>query len=131
MYCTLRRVKMQIGAFIPNIEDDTVNLSIFMASKDADSLLWNTAGATTDYYLFAKQQWTCCKAAETLLINAFGSRGALKSKSLGDLKVEYNADTSILMIPLQQIQTCLGKYEIAILAGGQSVQIPVVAVREI
>lgn len=128
MYCTLRQTRMRIGAFIADVSDDTVNLAIHMASKETSYLTWNTTDADSDYYYFARSQWVCCKAAETLLLNTTGGLGSLKSKRLGDLQVEYNTNAGTAK-PLQKVENCLARWEGALMAGGQQVQAPTMVVK--
>lgn len=124
MYCTLRRTRLNIGAYIANIPDDTINLAIFEASREAVSLTWNTDYITDEYYMFVRSQWTCCRAAQILLINATGGAGQLKSKKLGDMSVEYNTAVGEASIPLKRVEDCLARWEGALLAGGRQVQVP-------
>jgi hypothetical protein len=124
MYCTLRRTKLNVGAYITNIPDDTINMAIFEASREAESLTWNTDYITDDYYMFVRSQWTCCRAAQILLINATGGAGQLKSKKLGDMAVEYNNKVGEASIPLARVEDCMAKWEGALRAGGRQVQVP-------
>jgi len=124
MYCTLRRTKLNIGAYIENIPDDTVNMAIFEASREADNLTWDKNYTSDEYYLFVRSQWTCCRAAQILLINATGGHDRLKRKKLADLEVEYNVQSGNTNIPLQRVEDCLARWEGALQAGGRQVQSP-------
>lgn len=125
MYCTLRKMRLLIGAFISEIADDTINLAIHVASLEADALRWNQ-GDDTEYFNFVRSQWACCRAALMLLINT--SSNQLKSKKLGDLSVTYNTGPSAAG-PLQKMQDCLGKWEGALMAGGFQVQGPAMMIK--
>lgn len=128
MYCTLRRIRLSIGAYIENVADDTINLAIYLASLEADNLTWNKSNLEDDYYQFARGQWTCCRASQTLLINTTGSP-SLKSKKLGDLQVDYDTSRANNNLPLKQVETCLQKWEGVLLAGGRQVQTPVMTIK--
>lgn len=121
LYCTVRRLRLAIGAFISDVPDDTLNLAIHVASLAADELTWNSENNDDSYYQFAREMWTCCRAQEILLTNTLGGSGSLKSKKLGDLQVEYNT-SSDTNFPLQRALDCQAKWEGVLLAGGQQVQ---------
>jgi hypothetical protein len=128
MYTTLRRIRLSIGNFIQDVPNDTINFAIYMASLMADELTWNTDDADSDYYEFVRQQWAHCKAEEILLMNTIGGSGSLKSKQLGDLRVEYN--TSGDSTPaLDRALQCQQKWEGALMAGGRQVQKPSMVVK--
>jgi len=128
MYCTLRKMRLMIGAYIDSIANDTVNLAIFVASQEADLLTWNKDNLSDEYYQFARGQWTCCRAAQLLLMNTIGGSGSLKSKRLGDFAVEYDTSGNV-MKPLTNAEDCLIKWEGAIMAGGRQVQTPISVVK--
>jgi len=128
MYCTLRKLRLMVGAYIGSVGDDTVNLAIFVASREADLLTWNKDTPTDEYYMFARSQWTCCRAAQILLMNTIGGSGALKSKRLGDLAVEYDTSSDVSK-PLNNAEDCLLRWEGALAAGGRQVQTPMMTVK--
>lgn len=129
LYCTERRVRLDIGAFIGTVAPDTVNLAIHVASLMADQLVWNISNQNTNYLNFAKMQWTCCKAEEILLLNTTGGSGALKSKRLGDLSVEYDTSNANVSLPLQRAMECQLRWETVLQTGGNSVQTPSMVVK--
>lgn len=122
MYCTTRLINLRIGGFIQNVREDTINLAIHAASKEAESLTWNKDNLDDDYYQFVRGQWTCCRASHFLLTNTTGGAGLLKSKKLGDLEVTYNTGTDINK-PLQNAEECMMRWEGALAAGGRQVQV--------
>jgi len=115
-YCTLRKMRLEIGAFIDNVADDTINFAIFEASLMANEMTWNQTNQTAGFYDFVRHQWACCKAQEILLVNTTGGSGNLKSKKLGDLSVEYHAGNS--NTALDRALGCLEKWEDQLIAGG-------------
>jgi hypothetical protein len=121
MYTTLRRIRLSIGNFIEDVRDDTVNFAIYVASLMANEMTWNTSDADNEYYEFVRQQWAHCKAEELLLMNTIGGAGSLKSKQLGDLRVEYNTSSNSTPA-LDRAIECQKKWEGALMAGGRQVQ---------
>lgn len=120
LYSSVRKLRLDVGAFITNIPDDTINLAIYEASLEADQLTFAEDTGDNDYYTFVRRQWTSCKAAETLLINAYGIGGGLKGKTLGDLSVQY--DTKAAQDALNRALGCLAKWTPALNGAGYAVQ---------
>lgn len=120
MYCTERLIRLDIGAYITDVAEDTINFAIWLASLAADEMTWNKDNLDDPYYQFVRQQWTCCKAEEILLINTTGGSNKLKSKKLGDLAVEYDTSGADISIPLQRAMECQMKWEAQLQAGGQA-----------
>jgi len=114
-YCTLQKVRLEVGAYIPAVIDDTINMSIHQASIDADALTWNTS-ASSSFYTWVRGKWACCKAQEVVLLNAMQSQDKLKSKSLGDLSVEYNIGDNDA---LDRALACMDRWEAQLQTGGE------------
>jgi hypothetical protein len=123
-YSSVRKVRLEYGAFISDIPDDTVNLAIFEASLTVDNITWATAtnNSLEDYYEWARWEFTTCKAAETLLLNILGISRGLKSKRLGDLEVQY--DTAVTENGLEKALGCMSKWEATINGRGQGKILP-------
>lgn len=118
-YCTLQRIKIDAGVYLSDLSNDTINMAIFLASEAADALTWNTDNPTDSFYKFVRQQWSCCKAQEILLINTLAGRSNLKSKQLADFKVEYQPGNNEI---LDRALACMDKWENQLQGGGRSVQ---------
>jgi hypothetical protein len=127
-YCTLRRIRLDAGAFLSSVPDDTINLAIFEASRQADEMTWNKGYDDSAYYEFVRSMWTCCKSQEVLLINTTGGSNKLKSKQLGDLRVEYDTSGDISQ-PLSRALDCMAKWEMSLRAGGATVQKPSMVIK--
>jgi hypothetical protein len=127
LYSSVRKLRLEVGAFISSIPDDTLNLAIFEASLEADALTWNKSTASGDYYEFVRRQFTTCKAAEILLLNAGGASLGLAGKKLGDLSVTYNP--RVMQDILNKTLACLGKWLPALQGGGYAVQEPAMFVK--
>jgi len=125
-YCTLRKIQLEIGAYLSTVADDTINFAIFEGGLQADALTWNADYIAEAYYLYVRSRWTCCKAQETLLLNTVGVKNNLRAKQLGDLRVEYQAGVSDA---LDKAVACLTKLEPILNAGGRAVQTPSMVVK--
>lgn len=124
LYSSVRKVRLEIGAFIEDIPDDTVNLAIYEASLEADLMIWNTGTSNSSYLNFAKRQFVTCKAAEILLNNVMGGSSTLKSKKLGDFSVGYDTSGSSGNELLKKIEACLSKWLPVLQAAGYPTQEP-------
>jgi hypothetical protein len=129
LYSSVRKVRLEIGAFIQDIPDDTVNLAIFEASLEADLMIWNTGTSNANYLNFAKRQFVTCKAAEILLNNILGGSSTLKSKSLGDFSVAYDTSGSNINDIMDKINACLGKWLPVLQAAGYPTQEPAMFIK--
>lgn len=124
-YCTLKKIRLDIGSFISSVSDDTVNMAIHQASISADAMTWNKVNLTDTYYQFVRTQWSCCKASEILLLNATG-RDNLKRKKLADLEVEY---ATLDNVSLDRALSCMEKWENSLRVGGRTVRAPMMFVK--
>lgn len=118
MYSSWRKLMLEYGAYLGDVPRDTVNFAIFEASLAADNLIWTSTVTTTvtGYFNWVKREFTTCKAAEILLLNALGAGGGLKAKKLADLEVQY--DTTKINQGLEKALGCMGKYEATLHGGG-------------
>jgi hypothetical protein len=129
LFSTVRRVRLDIGQYIQDVADDTVNLAIHIASLEADALTWNRDNLTDAYFKFVRQQWTTCRAEEILLTNTIGGAGSLRSKKLGDLEVQYDTSGRNATLAIDRALACMARWEGALLAGGRQVHEAVMVVR--
>lgn len=117
-YTSIRKVKLEAGGFISALPDLTLQMAILEASLEADQLDFTSqnsnASKNTALYEHARREWTTCKVALGLIDNL--TTHGLKSKTLGDLHVEY--DTNAVFKTMQRIIDCLSKWEPQIMAGG-------------
>ncbi len=127
LYSSVRKLRLDIGSYILNVPDDTINLSIFEASLEADKLTWHLPTEDNEYYKFVRRQWTTCRAAETLLMNVMQAGGGLKMKQLADLRVEY--DTKGLRDALDRALGCLAKWTPTLNGGGFGISLPSMVVK--
>jgi hypothetical protein len=116
-YTSIRKLKLEIGSYIEDLPDLTLQLAILEASLEADEITFETE-RNSDFYEHSLREWTTCKVSFTLLDN-ITSHG-LKSKTLDNLRVEY--DTNAINRTLMRIMDCLQKWEPQVIAGGYSKQ---------
>lgn len=112
-YTNVRKLRLDYGGFLSDLEDDTLQLSLLEASLEADELTFSTT-QNTKVFQHARREWVTCKSA-TILMSNLGNN-MLKSKSLGDLAVSY--DTGGLQNSLQKAIDCLNRWEPQLMTGG-------------
>lgn len=113
-YTNIRKVRLSIGGFISNLEDDVIQTAILESSLEADILTFATETTNNDLYEHARREYTTCLVANTLLTNLNNS--SLRAKTLGDLHVEY--DTNGVRDMLDKIQDCVSKWAPQLITGG-------------
>jgi len=112
-YTTSRKVRLEIGSYLEDLSDFTLQLAILEASLEVDQLSFQLT-RNDSFFSHARREWTTCKVAFTLLDN-ITSHG-LKSKTLDNLRVEY--DTNAIERTLLRILDCIQKWEPQIISGG-------------
>lgn len=128
-YSSLRKVRLEIGAYIQNVSDDTLNLAIFEASLAADQLSWFKTGGSgfcgntqpgrdNDFFKFARREWVTCTASQHLMQNFLTG---MKSKKLDNLEVQYEL-IKPAEIMLKKLDACVQKWEKEIKSGGRAIQ---------
>lgn len=113
-YSSVRKVRLEIGAFISGLPDDVIQMNILEASIEADTLSFAPTQVNDDMFQHARRQYVTCLAAKGLAGNVLA--GSLRTKTLGDLHVEY--DTNALRDALADINDCLEKWAPQLMAGG-------------
>lgn len=120
-YTDLNKVQLEVGAAIPNLEDDAIYIAILEASLEADQLTFRKVLQNSDFFTHARREWTTCRAAATLATNVRAGMFVL-NKKLGDFSVSYNAHA--LDDLLDRIAACLERWEPQLMAGGYAKQVP-------
>jgi hypothetical protein len=113
-YSSIRKVRLEIGAFVRNLYDDVLQTAILEASLETDVLTFYTTDQNTAVYQHARREYVTC-AASSIVLNNIAS-GVLRSKTLADLHVEY--DSTILHKNLDRLYECMARWEPQIIAGG-------------
>lgn len=112
-YTSVRKVRLDYGGYLANLEDDTLQLAILESSLEADELTFATV-QNTKVFQHARREWSTCRTGLTLLSN-LGST-SIKFKQLGDLSVSY--DTNNVRDAMEKALACLQKWEPQLIAGG-------------
>jgi hypothetical protein len=113
-YTNLRKVRLEVGGFIGSLGDDTIQTSILEASLEADSITFLTGQVNERVFNHARREYTTCLAGSILLDNLGNLQ--LKSKTLGDLSVQY--DTNGIRDMLGKLHACADKWAPQIMSGG-------------
>jgi hypothetical protein len=117
-YTNIRKVRLEVGSFLNQMPDLTIQLMILEASLEADQLDFSAQNSlinqNSGLFQHARREWVTCKTALGLIDNT--TSNALKTKTLGDLHVEY--DTNVVFKTMQRIIACLEKWEPQLISGG-------------
>lgn len=112
---SVRKVRLEAGGLIGNVQDDTINLAILEASLEADTISFS-GNVNAKLYNHAKREYVTCRASQILASNILASGGILKSKLLSDFRVDY--DTQGMMELLDRLGDKCKKWEAQVMAGG-------------
>lgn len=118
LYTSRRRISLDVGPAIRNIQEEPIMLAILEASLYADSLNFQNAITNANYYQHARREFVTCYA-EGLLLNGLLSsgEGGRLSKTLGDLKVSRDGAGGISQ-KAQELKDCFSYWEIVLTSGG-------------
>jgi hypothetical protein len=115
-YTNIRKMRLEVGAFVKNLEDDTLQTAILEASLETDVLSFSKEIPTNVFY-HARREYTTCLASVMLLNNTVVA-GALRGKTLGDLSVQY--DSAMLQKMIDRLRDCVDKWAPQIMAAGMA-----------
>jgi hypothetical protein len=120
-YTNIRKINLEIGGFIGDIPNEVMQTAIIEASMEADTLSFNiknTRGYAMErndsVFNHARREYTTCLASQILLNNM--NNMSLRSKTLGDLHVEY--DTNGIRDAIRKVDQCRERWIEQIMAGG-------------
>ena len=121
LYASVRRVRLDLGLLIKDVPDDTINLAIFEAGLEANSLTFGSVSLLTSdeqsFYDFARRQYVTCLAELIILTGLEGTGGGATSKQLADLTVKWDAG-KVGSLP-DKVRSCVAKWEDIISSGGE------------
>lgn len=128
LYSSVKRIRLDIGPFIRDVPDDTVNMAIFEASLQADALTFGVATNLTPsarrFFIWARRQYVTC-LAEIILLSAISGQdlsggGGGKSKRLADLDVSYSGGSSgNANDAYNQALACMEKWKVVLTSNGE------------
>lgn len=113
-YTNLRKVRLEIGGFLGQVPDTTLQTAILEASLEADAMTFMTSRINSSVFQHARREYVTCVASNMLLANLVN--GNLKSKTLADLSVQY--DTNGIRDALNRVNHCMEKWLPQLQAGG-------------
>lgn len=113
-HTSVRKIRLEIGAFVQDLFDDTLQTANLEASIEADLLTFLKSTQNVPLYQHARREYVTCAASSILLNNI--QQNILRSKTLGDLHVEY--DSKGLTMAMNRSMDCMDKWEPQLLAAG-------------
>lgn len=116
LYTTYRRIMLDLGQLLSNVEEETIMLAILEASTEADDLTFGTIH-NQQYFQYARKQYTTC-LAELMLTKGLlsGGAGDRLTKKLADLSI--SRDGKYLSTLANDLKECVKEWEIVIETGG-------------
>lgn len=119
MYSSIRRVRLDLGRFIANVPDDTINLAIFEAGLVADANCYNSI-VNSNIFNVAKREYTTCLAELTLAKALLGDSSISEKlyKSLADFSVSRGGLSDSLKDAIDKFEDCVVRWEITLQTGG-------------
>lgn len=115
-YTSVRKVRLEVGGFLADVPDYTLQMGILDASIEADAMTFVETSQIINNKLFqhARREYTTCVASSMLLTNL--GNFLLRSKTLGDLSVSY--DTNGIRDTMNKLQDCMQRWAGQLMAGG-------------
>ena len=129
MYSTYENILAILSRVFINVEEDAVNYLIHKASLEADAITMprkqtcttfrnNYPNTNQKYLSLARQKYVECVVAISALGDVLGTSGLPKSKTLGELKVEWQDNSRSLSDMLNKLMSTLKEWERVLNAGG-------------
>ena|SRR3990172_6220126 len=113
LYTSTDLVLMEAGGYLRGLAESALLLNIYKASLEADSLTFMRI-TNSDWYTFARRRLVTALAAKISLTNLVANM--VKTKELGDLRVDYDLSHTKKIIELDSI---ISDYLPAVQSGGQ------------
>jgi hypothetical protein len=121
IYTSLRRIRLDLGALISSVQDETIMLAILEASLAADAISFVANTENTQFYNFARREYVTC-LAELTLVNALASDASSSdkmTKRLGDLSVSRGGVGAGLSDTKDKLINCVEYWKVVIQSGGE------------
>lgn len=120
LYASVRQVRLEIGPFVTDVTDDTINLAIFEASLEANANSFQSSLANSSFYIFARHKYSLL-LSELILLRALSGDLSLSgklSKTLGDLTVSRGGNLPGILKRAEQIEAELNRWLKTVQSGG-------------
>jgi hypothetical protein len=119
LYSSMRRIQLDIGPFITDVDEETIMLAILDASVYADSINFTNSIENTTFYYRARWEYTTCHAEHTLIRAMLGDTGLSDrlTKKLGDLEVSRGGAVGLNDM-LADLKDCMLEWEVVLQSGG-------------
>ena len=122
LYSSLRRIRLDLGAMVTDVPDETIYLAILEASLQAEvNDFFSSIGyVNEDYFKSARREYTTCLAESMLVQGLMGDSGLSDrmSKTLADLSVSRGGGYNRLSDQLNRLQDCVARWQVALQNGG-------------
>jgi len=119
LYASVRQLRLELGSFVADLPDDTINLSLYEAGRNADINSFKKSIFNKTYFDYIKSKYTLLMAELTLLRGLMGSSSATKlSKKLGDLSVFREGNMKLLEDRVDEVQKELKELRSVLRSGG-------------
>lgn len=105
LYADARKARLEAGGLLTTVSDYTLCSALLEASIEADCITFVKPPINSKLYEHARREYTACKAALSVAMNAIAGGGALKSKRLADFAVEYDV-AALAELAGQLMDTC-------------------------
>jgi hypothetical protein len=121
LYSSIRRIRLDLGALIADVPNDTIYLAIFEASLYVDEISFTSTITNGTYFAYAKRQLTTC-LAERILVGALLGDSSISSrlaKSLDGLSVSRGGLSKELGSSASKLDDCIANWTAVVESGGE------------
>lgn len=119
LYASARQARLEMGPFVSDLPDDTINLALFESSLAADINSFQVSSKNPKYMKYAKQRYTLIRAEIMLLRAMTGDPSANKmSKKLGDFYVSRDGNLNAIQNRIDDLEKELKEWRKAVRTGG-------------
>jgi hypothetical protein len=118
-YSGVRAVRLRLGSLGNSFPDETIALSIWEGSQEADAMApYVTVISNQSHYEWARRQFTTCYAAWVLATGGVGGAGDSVRKRLGDFDVSRSPGSGTSLS--DDLKSCIAYFQEIIMNGGES-----------
>ncbi len=117
LYSSLRRIRMDLGGLIEDVEEEPIMLAILDASLHADAMEFIAPTSVTSFYKAARREYVSCLAELKLLRGLSSNTSDRMSKTLGDLTVSRGGNPEIKDRE-GKLEDCVSYWKVAVETGG-------------